>query len=132
MTKQQPSRPLLHLVGLKEDLKEREENGEYKFPPSVKPGATNCEVITLDVLLIHYSFRPYMFGALLTGSSTCSQTDYIQGMACAMQIGANRYLECSAKTAEGMDTLFEEAGREACRRAVLRTRGTASGMRRFF
>lgn len=52
MTKQQPSRPLLHLVGLKEDLKEREENGEYKFPPSVKPGATNCEVIMPDMCLV--------------------------------------------------------------------------------
>lgn len=35
-------------------------------------------------------------------------------------MGADRYLECSALTGEGMDVLIEEAGAEAVRRAVVK------------
>ena len=40
----------------------------------------------------------------------------------ARTIKADRYLECSALTGEGVDTLMEEAGLEASRRAVMRER----------
>jgi Ras family protein A len=40
----------------------------------------------------------------------------------ARTIKADRYLECSALTGEGVDTLIEEAGLEASRRVTMRTK----------
>lgn len=45
----------------------------------------------------------------------------------AKRIGAHRYMECSARTGQGVDALLEEAGGEAARRAVERSRMVVQG-----
>jgi hypothetical protein len=39
-------------------------------------------------------------------------------------MGAHGYIECSARTGEGVDAMMEVAGREAMRRALVRTNVT--------
>jgi hypothetical protein len=39
-------------------------------------------------------------------------------------MGADRYIECSARTGEGVDTMMEDAGGEAVRRALARIDAT--------
>ncbi|KAJ6439418.1 hypothetical protein O9K51_07303 [Purpureocillium lavendulum] len=68
--------PLLHLVGLKKDLR-------------TKVPAGRSEVCFVD---------PH------------------DAQVAAASIGAHRYVECSSKTHEGLDALFDEAGGEATRR----------------
>lgn len=52
----------------------------------------------------------------------------------ARSIGCHRYLECSAKTGEGVEVMIEEAGAEATRRAIIiaRMMRMAPGRRRLF
>ncbi|UNI24659.1 hypothetical protein JDV02_010391 [Purpureocillium takamizusanense] len=73
--------PLLHLVGLKKDLR-------LNIP---------------------------------AGMSASHFVNTSDAQAAAASIGAHRYIECSAKTHEAMDALFDDAGREATRRYIARS-----------
>ncbi|SPO35934.1 probable RHO1 - GTP-binding protein of the rho subfamily of ras-like proteins [Pseudozyma flocculosa] len=50
-----------------------------------------------------------------------------QGEAVAREIGAARYVECSAKTKEGVKQVFDAAMREACRKKWGRRKGGGGG-----
>ncbi|KAL3959637.1 hypothetical protein ACCO45_004754 [Purpureocillium lilacinum] len=80
--------PLLHLVGLKKDLR-------LNMP---------------------------------AGMNEAHFVDTTDAQAAATSINAHRYIECSAKTHEAMDALFDDAGREATRRYVARATRAARGV----
>ncbi|KFA70364.1 hypothetical protein S40285_01766, partial [Stachybotrys chlorohalonatus IBT 40285] len=87
-TTNQPVEPLLHLVGLKKDLRD------------------TCMAEN------HRDGQP----ALMSFPTCCvSPAD---GYWHTQRIRGDRYLECSALTGEGMEVLFEHIGREATWRAV--------------
>jgi Ras homolog gene family, member A len=48
----------------------------------------------------------------------------LQGMAVAQKIGAKHYLECSAKTGEGVREVFQYATRAALLRPTKRTKSS--------
>ncbi|KAK5997709.1 Transforming RhoA-like protein [Cladobotryum mycophilum] len=93
--------PLLHLVGMKRDVRDM------------------CRV---------EDHMPHHDAQSLAMFPTCcvSPTDATWQ---AKRIGAHRYLECSAYTGEGIEVLLEEAGQEAMRRAITRARGGSEDVR---
>ncbi|CAM1510565.1 Fc.00g009000.m01.CDS01 [Cosmosporella sp. VM-42] len=86
--------PLLHLVGMKKDLRDQCFLEDHREGSACSPSG-------------------------LMAYPTCcvcpSEASWH-----AKRIGAHRYLECSAASGEGMDVVFDEAGREATRRAIRR------------
>ncbi|KAL6864524.1 rho type ras-like GTPase [Trichoderma novae-zelandiae] len=105
---QQQNEVLVHLVGMKKDVREQCTDETHRVrgpfdPPDTVPFPTCC------VMPHEAAYH-------------------------AQQIGCHRYLECSAATGEGLDLLLEEAGQEATRRAieVARTQRMAPARRRLF
>ncbi|EHK16118.1 uncharacterized protein TRIVIDRAFT_164189 [Trichoderma virens Gv29-8] len=104
---QQQNPTLLHLIGMKKDLRAKCLDEDHPIPGPFEPQA----------------FVPF---------PTCcvAPSDAVWH---ARRIGADRYLECSAMTGEGVDVMLEEAGAEATRRAIAFARmRLAPGRRRLF
>ncbi|KAL7931658.1 hypothetical protein V8C35DRAFT_323516 [Trichoderma chlorosporum] len=89
---QQQSEALLHLIGMKKDMRAKCLDEDHQIPGPYDPQA----------------FVPF---------PTCCVTPS-DAMWHARRIGCHRYLECSAMTGEGVEVMLEEAGLEATRRAV--------------
>ncbi|RFU80406.1 rho type ras-like gtpase [Trichoderma arundinaceum] len=89
---QQQNEVLLHLVGLKKDIRAKCLDEDHRIP-----GPFDSQ-----------SFVPFPTCCVAPSDAAWH----------ARRIGAHRYLECSAMTGEGMEVMLEEAGQEATRRAV--------------
>ncbi|KAL7794219.1 hypothetical protein V8C37DRAFT_401521 [Trichoderma ceciliae] len=105
---QQQSEVLLHLVGLKKDVRAKCLDEDHRIP-----GPFDAQ-----------AFVPFPTCCVAPSDAAWH----------ARRIGAHRYLECSAMTGEGLDVMLEEAGQEATRRAVevARSMRMAPSKRRLF
>ncbi|KAL7907007.1 hypothetical protein GGI35DRAFT_482373 [Trichoderma velutinum] len=105
---QQQNEVLLHLIGMKKDMRAKCLDEDHRLPGPFDPQA----------------FVPF---------PTCCVAPS-DAMWYARRMGAHRYLECSAMTGEGVDVMLEEAGAEATRRAieVARRMRMAPSKRRLF
>ncbi|KAL6817408.1 P-loop containing nucleoside triphosphate hydrolase protein [Trichoderma camerunense] len=89
---QQQSEVLLHLIGMKKDQRAECLDEAHRLQRPFDP-----------------TYAPF---------PTCCVIPH-DAMWYARSIGCHRYLECSAKTGEGVDVMIEEAGAEATRRAII-------------
>ncbi|KAK4088549.1 hypothetical protein Purlil1_7100 [Purpureocillium lilacinum] len=107
--------PLLHLVGLKKDLR-------LNMPAGMNE-AHFVDTTDVSSFLHLLSLRSAMALQKPSWGGGGDDED-----AAATSINAHRYIECSAKTHEAMDALFDDAGREATRRYVARATRAARGV----
>ncbi|KAF7563336.1 hypothetical protein G7046_g805 [Stylonectria norvegica] len=91
---EQSFQPLLHLVGMKKDLRDQCFLEDHREGSAHSPS----------------NLLAYQTCCVCPSEATWH----------AKRIGAHRYIECSAATGDGMDSLFKQAEWEATRRAVAR------------